>query len=269
MPLNHPLFYLLLFCGTVAFYLISYRYDPHPLKGNKRAFWISEHRKQLSTYQYLLFLVTIAGGIWYWLLLPSLPFKQQAQNILLLSVFPVLGFLYYGISFPGLFKVRLRSFGWFKPFIIGAVWAGCVSFIPWVLFYWINENTPKLDLEFIFFVLHNWIFISILAILFDIKDYAADHNQSLKTFVVRKGLRQVIFTIVLPLSLFDISALSIFLALRENNLMANSLFLLPMGCLCWVSLSLSKRRSVSWYLLIIDGLMLVKAICGIAAMAIG
>jgi hypothetical protein len=113
------------------------------------------------------------------------------------------------------------------------------------------------------------MFISVLAILFDIKDYAADHNQSLKTFVVRKGLRQVIFTIVLPLSLFGISALSIFLALRENNLMANSLFLLPMGCLCWVSFSLGKRRSVSWYLLIIDGLMLVKAICGIAAMAIG
>jgi hypothetical protein len=269
IPLNHWIFYVLLFCGTVGFYLLSYRYDPHPLKGNQRATWISTHKKQLTAFQYFLFCTIIAGGLYYWVLLPPVPLPQLLRFGLLLSVSPVLGFLYNGVSFPGIFKLKLRLFGWFKPFIIGAVWAGCVSLTPWVLYHWEHSLKLQPNLPFLFFGLHNWMFISVLAILFDIKDYAADHNQSLKTFVVRKGLRQVIFTIVLPLSLFGISALSIFLALRENNLMANSLFLLPMGCLCWVSLSLGKRRSVSWYLLIIDGLMLVKAICGIAAMAIG
>jgi hypothetical protein len=48
-----------------------------------------------------------------------------------------------------------------------------------------------------------------------------------------------------------------------------ALFLLPMGLLGLVALSLSKRRPVAWYLLVIDGLMLVKAICGMAAAAIG
>lgn len=269
MPLNHPLFYLLLFCGTVAFYLLSYRYDPHPLKGNKRAVWINAHKQQLIVYQYLLFLTLATGGVIYWLHLPALPFSQLILLVLLLAVFPVLGFLYYGISFPGIFKVRLRTFGWFKPFIIGAVWAGSVSFIPWVLFHWMHKITPEPSPSFIFFALHNWMFISILAILFDIKDYAADHNQSLKTFVVRRGLRYVIYTIVLPLSLVGISVLSIFLFLRETNLFAITLFLIPMGLLCLVAFSLSKRRTVAWYLLVIDGLMLVKALCGIAAGLIG
>jgi hypothetical protein len=269
MPLNHPLFYLLLFCGTVAFYLLSYRYDPHPLKGNKRAVWITAHRKQLTAYQYLLFITLFAGGMFYWLLLPPIPLSQLILLIILLSLFPVLGFLYYGISFPGIFKVRLRSFGWFKPFIIGAVWAGSVSFIPWVLFHWMNNIPPQFSPSFIFFGLHNWMFISILAILFDIKDYAADHNQSLKTFVVRKGLRKVLFTIVLPLSLVGISVLSIFLFLRETSTAAIVFFLLPMVGLCWVCISLIKRRPVAWYLLVIDGLMLVKAISGIVAGIIG
>ena len=269
MPLHYPLFYLLLFCSTVAFYLLSYRYDPHPLKGNKRAVWINAHKKQLTAYQYILFMIIAVGGLFYWYLLPSVPFPQLILLILLVSIFPVLGFLYYGISFPGIFKVRLRSFGWFKPFIIGAVWAGSVSFIPWVLFHWMHKITPVLSPSFIFFGLHNWMFISILAILFDIKDYAADHNQSLKTFVVRKGLRKVLFTIVLPLSLIGISVLSTFLFLRETNLFAITLFLVPMGLLCLVAFGLSKRRTVAWYLLVIDGLMLVKAICGIAAGLIG
>jgi len=155
MPLNYALFYLLLYCSTVAFYLLSYRYDPHPHKGNKRAVWISEHQKQLRIYQYLLLLTILIGGIYYWLLLPSVPFSQLIRLGLLLSVFPVLGFLYYGISFPGIFKVRLRTFGWFKPFIIGAVWAGSVSFIPWVLFHWMHKITPVLSPSFIFFGLHN------------------------------------------------------------------------------------------------------------------
>ncbi len=269
MPLNHPLFYLLLFCGTVAFYLLSYRYDPHPLKGNKRAVWIGRYQKQIRIYQYLLFITIITGGIYYWILLPSVPLLELMRLVLLLSVFPAIGFLYYGISFPGIFKLRLRSFGWFKPFIIGAVWAGTVSFIPWVLFHWMHTTTPEPSPSFIFFGLHNWMFISILAILFDIKDYAADHNQSLKTFVVRKGLRKVIFTIVLPLCFLGMLVLSIFLAIHHINPLSCIFFLVPVVLLCLVALSLSKRRSVAWYLLVIDGLMLVKAFCGMAAVAIG
>ena len=113
------------------------------------------------------------------------------------------------------------------------------------------------------------MFISILAILFDIKDYAADHNSSLKTFVVRKGLRKVIYTIVLPLTFIGVSVLCIFLMIEEKKLLSIVFFLIPMVLLLHVTLRLTKRRPVTWYLLVIDGLMLVKAICGMAAAAIG
>ncbi len=268
IPLNYPLFYLLLFCGTVAFYTLSYRYDPHPLKTNKRAIWISQHKRTFELFQYLLAIILITGGFYYWSLLPSLHINTLIPILLLLFIFPVLGFLYYGIGFPGIFNIRLRSFGWFKPFIIGAVWAGSVSFIPWILYHWMHKIVPRPDLPFFFFFLHNWMFISVLAILFDIKDFAADHNQSLKTFVVRKGLRHVVYTIVLPLTSIGVSLLCAFLLLEKTSLPSILIFLIPMGLLCLVALSLSKRRPVAWYLLVIDGLMLVKAFCGIAAMAI-
>lgn len=269
MPLNYTLFYLLLFCATVAFYTLSYRHDPHPLKGNKRAVWIHENRNQLTRFQYLLTLMILGGGIYYVYLLPPVPLNQLLEYCLLLIIFPLLGFLYYGISFPGFHSIRLRSFGWFKPFIIGAVWAGTVSFIPWLLYHWMHKMVPNPGLPFIFFGLHNWMFISVLAILFDIKDYAADHNSSLKTFVVRKGLRYVIYTIVLPLILLGTSVLVIFFLVEGTSPVSIAFSLVPMFLLGWVALSLSKRRPITWYLLVIDGLMLVKAICGIAAVALG
>lgn len=106
------------------------------------------------------------------------------------------------------------------------------------------------------------MFISVLCIMFDIKDYAMDYNAQLKTFVVKFGLRKTIFFIIIPLSLIGFGT---FLAFGYvNHFPMQRLFLngIPFLLLIAVAYSLHHRKSVLYYLIIIDGLMLVKALCG-------
>jgi hypothetical protein len=265
LPLNAPWLYIILFAGTVVFYSFSYNYDPHPLPGNQRAQWIKKNKTSFILFQILLILVAIVSGFMYWTALPPLKLSQYAGLIIMLAIFPLMGMLYYGIGFPGLLNIKLRQFGWFKPFIIGAVWAGCVSFMPWLMLEWEQGRFHLPKESVILLWIHNWMFISVLAILFDIKDYAADHNQSLKTFVVRVGLRKVIFSIVIPMSIIGFMALWLVLGIKSYQSPAIFFLLLPILLIIWVAFSMQKRRPVRWYLLVIDGLMPIKAICGMIA----
>ncbi|MCU0389328.1 MAG: hypothetical protein MUE71_12040 [Chitinophagaceae bacterium] len=263
--LNSVWLYIILFAGTVIFYSFSYNYDPHPLPGNQRAQWIRKNKIPFLRFQYFLMLSCMVSGIFYWIQLPSLPAYRYIWLGFLLVIFPLLGILYYGLSFPGLFRVRLRTFGWIKPFVIGAVWAGCVTFMPRLMYQWERNAFEIPGSTFLFLWIHNWMFISVLAIMFDIKDYAADHNKALKTFVVRVGLRKVLYSIIIPLSLIGFSSLWLVLEIRQTSIIAIGLLLFPVLLIIWVALNMHKKRSVGWYLLVIDGLMPVKAVCGMLA----
>jgi 4-hydroxybenzoate polyprenyltransferase len=106
------------------------------------------------------------------------------------------------------------------------------------------------------------MFISVLGIMFDIKDYAADHNRQLKTFVVHLGLRKTIFYILLPLCGIGLGTF-LFYAFAHHFLLLRIVFnTIPFILLIFVAYSMSKRKSILYYLAVIDGLMLVKAICG-------
>ncbi len=106
------------------------------------------------------------------------------------------------------------------------------------------------------------MFISVLSIMFDIKDYAKDYNFELKTFVVKFGLRKTIFFILIPLLLLGWVSFVTYGLLNGFSFMRIFLNTLPFLVCTVVALELQKRKSIYFYLIIIDGLMLVKAFCG-------
>ena len=127
-----------------------------------------------------------------------------------------------------------------------------------------NEIKNRKTKAFRFFI-KNFMYISLLAILFDIKDYAADHNLKLKTFVVRMGLHKTIFLIIIPLTILGFISLLIFAFLMHFppwRIIINSI---PFVLLVIVSWTMTSRKSILYYLAVIDGLMLLKALCGIFA----
>ena len=110
------------------------------------------------------------------------------------------------------------------------------------------------------------MFISVLCIMFDIKDYTADYIARLKTFVVNMGLRRTIVYIVLPLSVLGLVSFVLYAETHKFNRIKLLLNVVPFLLLIIVAWSLRKRRSLLYYLCIVDGLMLAKAVFGSIAM---
>jgi 4-hydroxybenzoate polyprenyltransferase len=265
LPLPAPAFYMMLGAGTTVFYLYSYTFDPHPMPHNQRTVFLQRNGRLLSYLALALMVAFLAAGIWFYRVMPPLPAAQAWLITIGLLVFPILGLLYYGISFPGIFTLRLRSLGWLKPFVIAAVWMGCTNIVPWLISSWQAGKVAAPAHPMLFWWLHNWMYISVLCILFDIKDYEADHNHDLKTFVVRHGIEKTLHQVVYPLTGAGMAALLLMGITEEYSLLAIAVLLLPLALLGWVSSHLQRPKPIGFYLLVIDGLMPVKALAGMLA----
>lgn len=227
--------------------------------------WYRTHSTFVRQSQHLLLGLIVFALTWI-LLRYGGELKHLSGRQLLLTVpFPLLGILYYGISTAG-HRYSLRNIGWMKPFLIGFIWAGLVTVYPIVF----AQLTQKVDLGFsliqLLLFIKNFMFVTVLCIMFDIKDYATDANQQLKTFVVKAGLRHTIFYILIPLCIAGLGCFLLYGFTHGFSGMKIFLNAIPFLLAIAVAYSLHKRKSILYYLILIDGLMLVKALCGITAM---
>jgi hypothetical protein len=261
--LNDPAYYWLVFTGTIVYYTSAYTHDHSYAQQNQRNRWFLHHQKWVFFSQWILTILFLAAsGIFINHNFQALV-QISWQEIFLLLVFPLIALAYdSSIRFP-IDQFKLRKIGWLKPFVIGFVWCGVVTVYP-LVFSKMEQGLhyhPKL-INWLF-VLKNGIFISILCILFDIKDYAADHNSRLKTFVVQYGLRKTLFKIIFPLVFASFFFFLLFALYRHLPLIIILINSIPFVLLIIVSWSMQRRKSILYYLAIIDGLMFVKAACGI------
>lgn len=261
--LNSVAYYILAFAATSLYYTHAYIAETTTNTGNRRSIWYARNRGMMRWSQVVLTGIVLASA---GMLLSRFGSRIIAASLwqwVSIAVFPVAAALYYGSAAPLNSSHSLRNNGWLKPFVIGFVWAGTVTVYP-VLFKSIEDGssyTPHL-FHLLLFV-KNFMYITLLCIMFDFKDYAADHNKQLKTFVVRVGLRKTIFYIILPLSLIGMSTFLVYAALQHFPFWRIMINALPFILLIIVALSMQRRQSILYYLAIIDGLMLAKAICGI------
>lgn len=269
LPLNNIFFYLTLFCATVLYYTHAYYLETgrKPQNQNERATWYKIYQKQITQSQ-LIF--TFLLGLLVLLLFNGLqPLFSQLPlfNWIILLVFCLIAAAYYKSLYPGWGNWGFRNNGLIKPFLIGWVWAGAVSFLP-VFFYDLSHpgSTYTANILTWLLFLKNWLFISLLCILFDIKDYANDANQPLKTWVVKMGLRKTLFGLIVPVALLSLGLYWILAWLQEFSLFRILFNTIPYILLITVSTQMHRRKSILYYLAIIDGLMLLKAVCGAIGM---
>ncbi|HTN47691.1 MAG TPA: hypothetical protein VL098_15180 [Flavipsychrobacter sp.] len=259
-PLNHPLFYVVMFCATVWFYTKAYITDVPGM--HERTNWYHSHQNFVRYSQRFLF--GILAIIFFYFLLQYGAAIRSVTGLqwLLIGSFPLIAILYYGV----VGFLNLRNIGWLKPFWIGFTWAGMVNIYP-VLFYDITHSIPTAvsPVTVLLFV-KNLMFITVLCIMFDIKDYADDHNRQLKTFVVKKGLRYTIFYILIPLSMAGLCSFWLYSTLSHFSVQKIILNTIPFICMISVAYSMHRRKPILYYLFLIDGLMLLKAFCGSMAM---
>jgi hypothetical protein len=264
-PLNGWIYYGLVFVATVLFYNYPYARRQKGNNNHPRAAWNIRNHGWLAHLQ-VLFTLILTGALFVF----TNQHKVQLLHInglhwFLLLIFPVVAALYYGSNFLSS-RHNLRNIGLLKPFIIGFTWAGLLVIYP-VLFTNILAGEPyTFTLQGVLLFFKNLMFISLLCIMFDIKDYASDHRENLRTFVVRIGLRKTIFYILLPLPLLGIFTFLTYALTHEFSAMKIIMNMIPFFLLLLAANSLRKRRPLMYYLVVIDGLMLVKALCGTMAM---
>ncbi|MDI9365992.1 MAG: hypothetical protein QM541_13630 [Flavobacterium sp.] len=266
VSLNTFTYYVAVFAATTLYYTYAYLSinvaNPH----NKRAVWYLHHKKAMQWSQIILTIVfVICAAKLLQNLWPHLPNISTTEWIIVLAV-PITAALYYGINLPILASKNLRQLGWLKPFVIGFVWAAIVTIYPVIYNHIVHNIASQITLLSTLLFIKNCMFVTVLCIMFDIKDYAADYNQQLKTFVVRVGLRKTIFYIIIPLSIIGLSTFILFAIARQFPFLRILINTIPFLLLIMVAYSLHRRKSILYYLAIIDGLLLVKSIGGITAM---
>lgn len=264
-PLTRWYYYAVVLLATVLYYNYPYARQQKNPADNPRTAWYIRHNRLLRLNQLILTFLLVLAGLLFFYHHPQLISQLDATQWLLLLLFPAIAALYYGINILST-RYNLRSIGWLKPFIIGFTWAGVVTVYPILWHNLLNEQAYTFTLQGVLLFIKNMMFISLLCIMFDIKDYAADHRGGLKTFVVQLGLRKTIFAILLPLAVFGLLTFLTYALTHGFHTMKILLNTIPFILLVFAAASLRRRRSMLYYHTVIDGLMLVKATCGTMAM---
>ncbi|GGI22371.1 hypothetical protein [Pedobacter mendelii] len=267
LPFNSINYYLLLFLAPIIYYTYAYnKVSTNPSAINPRNKWYFKHKKFINWSQGLLFILCmfLAANLLY----------QNFHNILNLPlsywvaivIIIIAGGLYYGLLPKSFINFNLRNTGWLKAFVIGFVWACCVNVLPLIMLKIETGIEYHDSVLWTWLFIKNWMFCTVNAIIFDIKDYPTDANKDLRTFVVRYGLRRTIFNILIPLLIIGLISLGIFANYKDfiwPQVLCN---IMPFIVTIYLAYSMHKRKNILYYLIVIDGLILFKAICGIIGM---
>lgn len=258
------------FISTVLFYNYPYARGSAP-SADPRVVWHRRHRQLVQRLQRWGVLALLALVLW--LVIRHAPEIRETSAIewLALFAFPAAGAFYYRT--PVLSQViSLRRTGWLKPFVIGFVWAGMVVAYPVLLAPLQHGRQPPLSL-FPPLGLFPWLlfikaimFIAVLAILFDIKDHEADQRAGLTTIVALFGIERTLFQVSLPLTMLGIATFLSYATVEHLSAARVVLVLIPLALLIAAIVSLKRPRGILYYLTVIDGLMLAKALFDIWAM---
>ncbi len=267
LPLNSVTYYILLFSITVFYYTYAYAGPLYSKKDtNPRTEWYRKNHHFILWSQRFLFIVFIILGLVFLIKNYSIIEHLSLRYWLILFIMLFSAVLYYGLLPRSFYKINLRNTGWLKAFIIGFVWACCANLLSFIVLQ-IEKGTHPVDtVLLIWLFVKNWMFCTVNAIMFDIKDYAHDSNRELKTFVVRFGLRRTIFFILLPLIIIGLISLVAFAAVRHYYIITIIINLIPFILLFMIARSMLRPHAIMYYLIVIDGLIFLKAICGIAGM---
>jgi 4-hydroxybenzoate polyprenyltransferase len=264
VPFNSLAYYALIFCAPIVYYTHAYMGALRLTRSsNPRVAWYIKHQRFLQWSQWILSVFSITIFLFL--------FTSNFQRILQLPagywliVLGMLGvaFLYYGLLPAYFFNLNLRNTGWLKPFIIGFIWACTANVLPLVLLKIEFGMDFPTDILWLWLFVKNWMFCTVNAIMFDIKDYAIDANKELKTFVVRIGIRRTILYILIPLLFIGMLSLIVFTRYEHFPLLTIIINLIPFVLTLLVAYSMQHRKEILYYLIVIDGLILVKALCGI------
>ena len=248
-----------IYLSTVIYYTYAYLNESQAGIYNERSQWYLQNKKYLKIRQLVLILICFCIGIFHFDFVESfLSLTLMIKVILFITLFITLLYYYSRPIFKGM---NIRNKGFLKSLSISWVWVFVCFIVPIVL----ESNGQFIFLDHYAFVylLQLFIFILILAILFDIKDINRDNDENVKTLVSKYGIKPTIYKFIIPLVLLYIwVSLFLFFRLHQSFIYLVIPFLFSILILL-VTYLIQKRKAIDENILLIDGMMVVKAMIGI------
>ena len=182
LPFNSLAYYILLFSITVFYYTYAYIGPLYSKSKNPRNEFYRKNRRFILWSQWFLFIVFALLSIFF--LFKNFNSIKQLSGWSWLILFVMLfsAILYYGLLPKSFYKLNLRNTGWLKAFVIGFVWACCANLLSFIVLQVEKGHHPVDPVLLLWLFVKNWMFCTVNAIMFDIKDYAHDSNKELKNF---------------------------------------------------------------------------------------
>lgn len=270
LPLNSFDFYLLIAAATICFYGMIYYISGNRLNRQMVAFdwysrinWYVQHKKLIRVLLILGISVLVITALIYLLRNMGSITQLSITDYFLLVFFPFVAVAYSYEILPFKQLRILRNAGTLKPFILGFAWAGFVTVYPYIALKWEGFTGSYASLSIGWLFVQNFIFISMLCILFDIKDEPLDRKKNLKTIPVRLGIHATVYYVMIPLILLNL--LIKFIYFKDETAFYQPVLIrcIPYVFLLFASLEVRKPKATLYYLAVVDGLMLVKAVFGI------
>jgi 4-hydroxybenzoate polyprenyltransferase len=259
-----PSFFLVAFIyiGTLVYYTYAYFNETSTGLYNERSNWYQSNKGYLKIRQFVLILLCISIGVFKLQLIEIFILLPIGLKLTLCTALVIILLYYYAHK---IFKrVNLRNKGLLKSMSIAWVWVVVCFILPIVM-----QSQGKYNFSAHYALLHLlqlYLFILILAILFDIKDINRDNDENIKTLVAKYGIKPIMYTFIFPLVLVYLWV-SFFLFFRLNESFVYFLTPLLISLLIlMVSYLVQKRKTIHENILLIDGLILIKALLGILLM---
>lgn len=260
--LQHPLTFLQLcfiYVSTLLYYTYAYVIASQKAIISPRVIWYQTNKNYLFIRQCILAILIVYLGFFklnMWTIILSL----SLSNKLILCSALFVSLLYYSPmkSYP---IKDLRHWGIVKSLSISWVWAIVTVLMPLLM----NLSIELIVKSFsVLYFSHIFIFILILAILFDSKDVEKDQLQSTHTIALTLGIKKMIQRIIYPLLV-----LYFMLLIEMKQFYSRQTLFAVVSCITilyiiFLCRRIPKMNSMRQNIFLIDGSIFLKTILGIA-----
>ena len=244
------------YIATVIYYTNAY-FNELPNEHNQaRTIWYQTYHTYLKTRQRALAFILLILMFYIIVKHPALLNLHFKQIIILFGTVAITAL--YNTS-------RLKKNGVFKSVSIAFVWTIVGGYLPVYFFQSIETPTPQPQWVQLLYLFQLFLFILLLAILFDIKDMQRDKPDHIQTIPIQIGLDQINQKIVIPTLLSYISIdilLSSSLHFSSFAWMLHSIFHIGIYKASTVAI---REKSIYKSILWIDGLMIFRGIIVVAS----
>ncbi len=259
-----PSIYVLaiIYLSTVVYYTYAYLNEPTDGIYNERGNWYAKNKKYLFLRQGLFTLAILYLAIFKLNVIGLFfAFPFWIKCLLLCSL--VIAASYYSPLINSKLLRGIRTWGVMKSASIAWIWTVMCSLIPLLLSMKSETMSFLLTAHFLLYFSQLFIFILLLAILFDIKDLIRDKAEMVHTIVIKYGVDYTIQKLATPLvrAYFIISCI-IYYLYHQSIIYLLAQLLLVITVYFVISV-IQKAKSIHYNILFIDGLMIVKALVGI------